>query len=409
MPALTVEIGRLAGWQLGVAGSSELGTTTQLATTEYVDITPAVRAVSIHRGRQHELDRVEAGTATVSLMNQDGAFNPTNSSSIYYPDIQPMTPLRITATYSTIPYQLFNGFIEAWPATWSGSHRMGDDRVEVTAVDALKILNLAKVSLTRGQELSGARIEAMLDAVNWPTSMRDIDQGNSEIQAVTLTNTGILAHIQEVAASESGVFFVSREGTATFQDRFHTTLLDETNDVWGDEAGEKHYASITTSFDEQTLWNEVIVSAPDLIAQTAEDLLSQETFGGLVITAPRTLAVSTLLTTEAEMLERAEFYISKYANPKFRITSLNIHNASLDETQWPRILPKDVHDRVLVYKRPEGDVIQQPSFVEGIDWQIDSTGWRLTWRLSSTALQQGQWQLGVAGRSELGVTTSLVG
>ncbi len=311
-------------------------------------------------------------------------------------------------TTTGITYVLFHGFIEAWPASWSGAHRQGDDRVEVTAVDAMKILNLAKVSLDRGEEQSGTRIEAMLDAVNWPSSLRNIDQGQADVQAVTLTNTGILAHIQEVAASEGGIFFIARDGTATFQDRFHTTLLDEENDVWGDAEGEKHYATITTSYDEQTLWNQVIVSAPDLVDQTAEDLLSQETFSPPGMSIPRTLAVSTLLTTEAEMLERAEFYVSKYANPRQRITSMTVHNASRDETQWPRILPKDVHDRVLVYKRPEGDVIQQPSFVEGIDWQIDSTGWRLTWRLSSTALQQGQWQLGVAGRSELGVTTSVV-
>ena len=231
--------------------------------------------------------------------------------------------------------------------------------------------------------------------------------GQSEVQAVTLTDTTILQHIQDVAASESGQFFIATNGTATFYDRFHITLLDDENDAWGDEAGEKHYASITTSYDDQTIWNEVIVTAPGFADQTASDITSQGFFGGPAL-APRTLEVGTFLTSEADMLERAEFLVSKYANPEFRITSMLLDNASLDDTQWPRILLHDLHARVLVRKRPAGDPIEQPSFIEGIEWSLGPQSWRLTWRLSSTPLQQGQWELGTVGLSELGETTSLV-
>jgi hypothetical protein len=219
----------------------------------------------------------------------------------------------------------------------------------------------------------------------------------------------VLTHIQEVAASEGGQFFISDDGKATFFDRFHTTLLDEINDVWGDGTGEKHYASVETSYDESNLWNEIVVTAPDLADQTAGDAVSQSLYGGPA-QAPRTLPVSTLLTTTAEMLDRAEFLLSKYKDPHFRIMSLEIDNGSLDDTQWPRILSHDIHDRVLVRKRPyNSDVIEQPSFIEGILWNIGPGSWRLMWALSSTALQQGQWELGTVGKSELGVTTSLVG
>lgn len=303
-------------------------------------------------------------------------------------------------------YDLFNGFVEAWPATWEGAHRQGNDRVRVDAVDAFKILNLADLTIDRGQELSGARVEAVLDAISWPTALRDIDAGQSQVQAIS-TTTGALAHIQEVANSESGIFFIAKDGIATFYDRFHTTLLDEDDDLWGDETGEKHYAQITTSYDDSQIWNEVVVTAPSLADQTASDANSQSTFGGPA-QAPRTLTISTLLTSTGDMLDRADFLLTKYKEPHFRITSLMLDNASLDDTQWPRILPKDLHDRILVRKRPAGDLIEQPSFIEGSQISVGPGRWQVTWTLSSTALQQGQWELGTVGKSELGVTTTLV-
>ena len=408
LPTLSVAIGRIDdSWLLGVAGSSELGVTTVLGTNyTYDDITSKVLSLSIRRGRQHELDRVETGTANITLLNQDGAFNPTNTSGAYYPNIRPMIPVRIQATYSAVTYDLFNGFAEQWPASWSGAAIQGDDRVQLHAVDASKVLNLARVTITRPQELSGARIEALLDAVSWPAALRNIDLGEAQVQAVTLEETSILSHIQDVAASEGGVFFIARDGKATFYDRFHSIPWDE-QDTWGDGPSEKHYASITTSYDESNLWNEVVVIAPSFADQTASDLLSQAVYGGPA-TAPRSLVVSTLLTSTTLMLERATALVAKYSEPEFRITSVTLDNVSLDDTQWPRILPKEIHDRILAKKQPVGDLISQHSFIEGIHYEIRPGQWRITLPLSSTSQQLGEWELGTVGKSELGVTTTLV-
>lgn len=410
-PTLTVEIGHLTGWTLGIVGKSELGQTTTIASMTFDNITSKVRSLSIRRGRNHELDRIEAGIASMRLLNQDGAFNPTNTASVHHPNIRPMIPLRIKATFSAVTYDLFSGFAEQWPASWQGAQVGGDDNVDLAAVDAQKVLKLAQVTITRPQEKSGARITALLDAIFWPASLRAIDTGASDIQAATLTNQNVLAHIQDIVNSESGIFFISADGKAMFFDRVHASLLDDVNDLWGDSGTEKRYAEVTTSYDDDNIWNEIIVSAPALADQSAEDIGSQSFYGGpLEAQASRTLNVSTQLASTGDMLDRAKFLLAKYKDPHFRITSLSIDNGSLDDTQWPRILPKDVHGRILVRKRPGvGDTIEQPSFIEGIEWNITSGRWFLTWRLSSTSASVGQWTLGTVGKSELGQTTTLVG
>jgi hypothetical protein len=291
-------------------------------------------------------------------------------------------------------YDLFTGFIESVPATWSGVPVMGDDNVQIGAVDAMKVFNLARVTTTRGVEPVGTRIEALLDEIGW--TERAIDVTETDVQAVTLTNAGVLSHFQEASQSEGGVGFIAADGTATFYDKHHVITLDETNDTYGEN--DKRYARITTTYDESNLWSEVVVTAEGLTDQTASTPAEY----------PRTLQVSTLLTTEADMLERAESLLAKYYVPEFRISTISFDNASLDDAIWPRLLVHDLHERVLVRTRLGGEDIEQPSFIEGITWQIDPGRWQVTWNLSSTLPQVGQWELGTVGLSELGETTTLV-
>ena len=54
-------------------------------------------AWSTARGRQYELDTNPAGQWNTALDNRDGALDPSNTSSPYYPDVIPYRPCRIRA------------------------------------------------------------------------------------------------------------------------------------------------------------------------------------------------------------------------------------------------------------------------------------------------------------------------
>lgn len=68
----------------------------------WTDITPYVQTIDTFTGRQHELNRVEAGTCIVLADNRDGRFDPDNSSSPYAPNVLVARRLRVQASWNLL-------------------------------------------------------------------------------------------------------------------------------------------------------------------------------------------------------------------------------------------------------------------------------------------------------------------
>lgn len=107
----------------------------------WTDVSLWTRSVQTNRGRTHELNRFEAGTATIVLDNSDGRFSPFNGSSPYSPNVVPYRQIRVRALWNGIMYPLFRGHIEAWPVKWPSTV---ESTIQLSCVDAFKILNLKK-------------------------------------------------------------------------------------------------------------------------------------------------------------------------------------------------------------------------------------------------------------------------
>jgi hypothetical protein len=115
---------------------------TYWAPTQWVDITNWCRGFGTTRGRQHELQRVEAGTLELSLINTDGRFSPWNTNGPYYGALTPSQGVRVTAQWGDTTYNVFQGNIDSWVPTYG---KVMANQV-IKASDSFKLLALGNAS-----------------------------------------------------------------------------------------------------------------------------------------------------------------------------------------------------------------------------------------------------------------------
>lgn len=123
-------------------------TTTPGMAPVWVDVTDRVRQIDLTRGRERTLDRFEAGELTLVLDNQDRAFDPSNTASVYYDatagrtNILPMRMFRVRMQYGANTYYRFTGFASTYEQRYDNGNR--DATCVITCHDAFKLLALAR-------------------------------------------------------------------------------------------------------------------------------------------------------------------------------------------------------------------------------------------------------------------------
>lgn len=391
------------------------------ATPVWTDVTVYVEAVTVKRGKAGVLDNVPAGVCTVTLDNSDGRFDPNYTSGAYYPNVKPFRRIRVRAatadtvtfddpdyvfddprvTFDGGPFGLFSGFITSWPQAYEWPEV---STVTVEAVDGFQILNLRKLTATYSQQLSSERVAAVLDDVSWPTADRDIETGQTTVQAATLEDDNPNGHLQAVARSENGLLFVDRDGRVAFRSR-HGLIeapFDDGRLTFGDEPGEVAFADVTVNYDDIDIWNDVRVSSQGVATQTASDADSQTAY------LTRTLERSALLlTSTSEQKQHATYLLTGFAEPALRVDTL-VHDQVMDSADWGSVLSRELGDKVTVSLSPPGggDIVQR-SFVEGITWTVAGDRWRCTWSLTPATRRMDFWVLGDPVQSLLGTSTRL--
>ena len=251
--------------------------------TLVANVSNTVQAVNIIRGRSANADQFQAGTCTVRIADTDGNFNPANTNSIYYPYVIPNRKIIISAVdnNTNISYSLFSGYIVSYD--YVQANLVGEvSFTNLQCVDGFRILNMANVSTVPSApagQLSGARCNALLDAVGWPLNMRDVDLGEQTLLADPGTTRQALAALQTVEISEYGAFYMDTSGNATLQDRNLTSSsVAGTPVIFADDGSAIGYSSAKWILNDDLIYNDASITATGLATQTASDATSQATY-----------------------------------------------------------------------------------------------------------------------------------
>lgn len=300
----------------------------------WTDVSSYVRQLSYSRaGRNNELGRTEPGTLSAVLDNRDGRFDPTWSSSPYYPGIKRMRWIRISATWSATTYRRFTGLIEQWSLEWPEAGR--DAIATISATDAMKVLNLYQLSgQTYAQQLSSDRVSDILTAAQVPAGT--ISGGTSTCAAATFgTNSSALDHLLAVEETEGGLLFAEGDGTIVFQDRhFRVTNANSitSRGIVGDDAGSDILmAAGQMNLDDDFVWNAADVTPVGGEAQSATNSASITKY------FERRVSRSILSPSRFDALSTAQYLVSRYADPLVRIPTVLLRGMA-KTTGWPLIL-----------------------------------------------------------------------
>ena len=293
------------------------------ATAVIVDVSNQVDGITTRRGRNAEADQFQTGTCTMRIVDQNGDFNPMNTAGPYYGLLDPMRKLQITATHLGITYPVFSGFITGYDTLTPQEAGVDVVYTTITAVDAFRLLQNAQITTVAGTsagQLSGARINNLLDQVSWPASMRDVDAGLTTMQADPGTQRTALAACQTVSTSEYGAFYVDATGSFVFQDRALTSSsIGGTPTAFTDTGGEIRY------FDAQWVLNDVLVYNQANITRSGGT--TQQTSNATSIAKyflHSYTQTDLLMQTDAVALQYGQAYVASRAETSVRCDALTL-------------------------------------------------------------------------------------
>lgn len=359
----------------GLLGTNILGDSTAVI----VDVSNQVDSISTKRGRNPQADQFQTGSLSMRLVDMSGAFNPQNPNSPYAGLLVPMRKVQISATYAGTTYNIFSGYITSYNTITPKD--VGDVvYTTIEAVDAFRLAQNAQISTVSGAsagQLSGARINALLDQIEWPAGMRDVDAGLTTMASDPGTARTSLAAMQTVETSEYGSLYVDTNGFFTFQDRAVTTAgSGATPVIFNDNGTGISYNNAVWRLDDTLVYNSAQITRTGGVTQNASNADSIATYF-LHSYNQQNL----LMETDTVALQYAQSYVASRCQTSVRCDAItldlytNNYNAGIIAA-----LDLDFFDPVTITTtQPGNSTLTKTLQVFGVAMEITTNSWRSTY------------------------------
>ena len=288
-----------------------------------VDVSDQIDRIETRRGRNALADQFQTGTLSLRIIDQNGDFNPQNVTGPYYELLTPMKKVQITATYLGVTYPIFSGFITSYVTSYPKNADTDVAYTTIQAVDAFRLANNAQISTVTGASagnLSGTRINQILDQISWPATMRDIDAGLTTMQADPGTNRTSLAAMQTVTDSEYGALYVDAAGSFVFQDRQVTAgSIGGTPTVFSDVGAGIRYYDAAWILNDVLVFNKATITMVGGTAQVAKNQASIDKYF-----EHSYYLDNLLMQTNAVALDYAQAYVASRAETSIRVDAITL-------------------------------------------------------------------------------------
>ena len=286
-----------------------------------VDVSDQVNRIETNRGRTALSDQFQTGALTLRIVDQNGDFNPQNVTGPYYNLLTPMKKVQISATYASVSYPIFQGFITSYVTTYP--EESGEDVAITTiqAVDALRLAQVAQISTVTGAtagDLSGTRVNQILDEIDWPATMRDVDAGLTTLQADPGTNRTALQALTTASTSEYGALYVNASGSFVFQDRNITAgSIGGTPTLFADNGTGIDYFNASWILNDVLVFNKATITRTGGTAQIAsnQDSIDKYFLHSYFLD-------NLLMQTDPVALDYAQAYVASRAETSIRVDSI---------------------------------------------------------------------------------------
>ena len=344
-----------------------------------VDVSNQVNRIETNRGRTALSDQFQTGTLTLRIVDQNGDFNPQNVTGPYYNLLTPMKKVQISATYSSVTYPIFSGFITSYVTTYPDESGEDVAITTIQAVDAFRLAQVAQISTvtdaTAGQ-LSGTRVNKILDEIDWPATMRDVDAGLTTMQADPGTNRTALQALTTVATSEYGALYVDASGSFVFQDRDVTAgSIGGTPTVFADNGTGIDYFDATWILNDVLVFNKATITRAGGSPQVA---LNQASIDKYFLHSY--FLDNLLMQSDAVALDYAQAYVASRQETSIRVDAivLDLYTDNYNSGILAA-LDLDFFDPIeITTNQPGNSTLVQTLQVFGVVHRVTPNSWKTT-------------------------------